>query len=146
MVANASPVNSICDHQISNWFREIFKYNTVISLLRGHLWNKEKLPYKTGCLLKKGWFICNFLWHDKKKGDLLCRLLLKKRDWMSRFDCICLYKCMYIFVFSLSCLKSISILILLNVCSYTSTGIIHDKHNGNIISYSTAIVLMVSRK
>jgi trehalose-6-phosphate synthase len=24
-------VNSICDHQISNWYREIFKYNTVIS-------------------------------------------------------------------------------------------------------------------
>ena len=24
-------VNSICDHQISNWRREIFKYNTVIS-------------------------------------------------------------------------------------------------------------------
>jgi len=29
--ANALPVNSICDHQISNWCREIFKYNTVIS-------------------------------------------------------------------------------------------------------------------
>jgi hypothetical protein len=28
---NSSPVNSICDHQISNWCREIFKYNTVIS-------------------------------------------------------------------------------------------------------------------
>ena len=24
-------VNSICDHQISNWCREIFKYNTIIS-------------------------------------------------------------------------------------------------------------------
>jgi hypothetical protein len=24
-------VNSICDHQISNWCREIFKYNRVIS-------------------------------------------------------------------------------------------------------------------
>jgi hypothetical protein len=24
-------VNSICDNQISNWCREIFKYNTVIS-------------------------------------------------------------------------------------------------------------------
>ena len=24
-------VHSICDHQISNWCREIFKYNTVIS-------------------------------------------------------------------------------------------------------------------
>ena len=24
-------VNSICDHQISNWCHEIFKYNTVIS-------------------------------------------------------------------------------------------------------------------
>ena len=24
-------VNSICDHQISNWCRENFKYNTVIS-------------------------------------------------------------------------------------------------------------------
>jgi hypothetical protein len=23
--------NSICDNQISNWCREIFKYNTVIS-------------------------------------------------------------------------------------------------------------------
>jgi hypothetical protein len=30
--AIASPVISICDHQISNdWCREIFKYNTVIS-------------------------------------------------------------------------------------------------------------------
>jgi len=28
---NASPVNSICGHQISNWCCEIFKYNTVIS-------------------------------------------------------------------------------------------------------------------
>jgi len=27
----ASPVKSILDHQISNWCREIFKYNTVIS-------------------------------------------------------------------------------------------------------------------
>ena len=26
-------VYSICDHQISNWCREIFKYNTVISLI-----------------------------------------------------------------------------------------------------------------
>jgi hypothetical protein len=24
-------VNSICNHQISNWCREIFKYNTVVS-------------------------------------------------------------------------------------------------------------------
>jgi hypothetical protein len=24
-------VNSICDHQISNWRGEIFKYNTIIS-------------------------------------------------------------------------------------------------------------------
>ena len=31
--ANASPVNSICDHQISNWCREIVKYNTVIFTL-----------------------------------------------------------------------------------------------------------------
>jgi hypothetical protein len=30
---NASPVNSICHHQISNWCREIFKYNTVISYI-----------------------------------------------------------------------------------------------------------------
>ena len=30
---NSSPVNSICDHQISNWYREVFKYNTVISLV-----------------------------------------------------------------------------------------------------------------
>jgi len=29
--ANAAPKKSICDHQISNWCREIFKYNTVIS-------------------------------------------------------------------------------------------------------------------
>jgi hypothetical protein len=26
-------VNSICDYQISNWWREMFKYNRVISLL-----------------------------------------------------------------------------------------------------------------
>jgi len=29
--ADASPVNSIYDLQISNWWRDIFKYNTVIS-------------------------------------------------------------------------------------------------------------------
>jgi hypothetical protein len=29
--ADSSPINSICDHQIYNWCREIFKYNTVIS-------------------------------------------------------------------------------------------------------------------
>jgi len=29
--AIASPVHSICNHQISNWCRDIFKYNTVIS-------------------------------------------------------------------------------------------------------------------
>ena len=30
-IALAWTVNSICDNQISNWCREIFKYNTVIS-------------------------------------------------------------------------------------------------------------------
>ena len=27
-------VNSICDHRISNWCREIFKYNTIV----GNIW------------------------------------------------------------------------------------------------------------
>jgi len=31
IIQHTSPVYSICDHQISSWFREIFKYNTVIS-------------------------------------------------------------------------------------------------------------------
>jgi len=32
LVSLASPLYSICDNQISNWCREIFKYNTVISI------------------------------------------------------------------------------------------------------------------
>ena len=31
--ANTSPVNSICDHQISNWCHEIFKYNSYLLIL-----------------------------------------------------------------------------------------------------------------
>ena len=31
VTTNTSPVNSICDHQIFDWCREIFKYNSVIS-------------------------------------------------------------------------------------------------------------------
>jgi hypothetical protein len=34
---------------------------TVKPVLRGHFWDKEKRPYKTGDLLKEVQFICNFL-------------------------------------------------------------------------------------
>ena len=40
--------------------------NTVKSVLRGHLWDKEKWPDKTGGLLKQVKFIWNFLQQDKK--------------------------------------------------------------------------------
>jgi hypothetical protein len=38
-------VNSICDHQISNWCREIFKYNTVkaisVKFIVGNIWVRQ---------------------------------------------------------------------------------------------------------
>ena len=49
---------------------------SVIPVLRGHLWQKEKWPYKTCDLLKEVKFIWNFLWEDRKRwpvntGDCL---------------------------------------------------------------------------
>ena len=38
----------------------------VTAVLKGHLWDKEKWPYKIGDLLKEVQFIWNFLWQDKK--------------------------------------------------------------------------------
>jgi hypothetical protein len=41
--ANMLPVNSICYHQISNWCREIFKYNTVSYLLiEEFVWKEQR--------------------------------------------------------------------------------------------------------
>jgi hypothetical protein len=45
---------------------------TVKPILRGHLWNKEKWPYKTGDPLKEVQFIWNFL--GQEKGDLLMQV------------------------------------------------------------------------
>jgi len=36
-------------------------------VLRGHLWDKEKVAYKTGDLLKEVQLIWKFLWQDKRK-------------------------------------------------------------------------------
>ena len=41
--------------------------NTVKPVLRGHLWNKEKWPYKTGDLLKEVKFIWNFYGRTRKR-------------------------------------------------------------------------------
>ena len=49
-------------------------------------------PYKTGDLLKKVQFICNFLWKDKKNVAFKYRWSLNRGDHMDRFDCISLSK------------------------------------------------------
>ncbi|XP_071145191.1 uncharacterized protein [Mytilus edulis] len=45
--------------------------------------------------------------------------------------------------FCVTCLKSISILLLLNVVSYLSTGIGRGDHDGYVISYSILVILLV---
>jgi hypothetical protein len=54
---------------------------TIKPVLRGHLWDKEKVVYKTGNLLKEIQFMWNFLWQDKKRwplnaGDCLIEVTL----------------------------------------------------------------------
>ena len=55
--------------------------STVKPVLRGHIWDKEKVAYKTGDLLKEVQFIWQFLWQVKK------RWYFNKGDRMDRFDC-----------------------------------------------------------
>jgi hypothetical protein len=40
-------------------------YYTVTPVLRGHIWDKQKVAYKTGDLLKEVKFIWKFLFQDK---------------------------------------------------------------------------------
>ena len=59
---------------------------TVTPVFRGHLWDTEKWPYKTGDLLKEVQFVWNFLWQDKKKVTFEYRLLLIRGDHMGKID------------------------------------------------------------
>jgi len=52
------------------------KIYTVKPVLRGHLRDKVKWPYKTGDILKYVQFIWNFLWQDKTMVTFLYRWLL----------------------------------------------------------------------
>ena len=62
-------VNNKCNEHVYTFydFCNLKKYNdkccisTLKPVLRGHLWDKEKVPYKTGDLLKEVQFLCNFL-------------------------------------------------------------------------------------
>jgi len=47
-----------------------FRTNTVKPVLRGHLWDKENWPYKTGGLLQEVQFIWNFLSQNKNRWPL----------------------------------------------------------------------------
>ena len=58
------------DVSISIWV----KLNTVKPVLRGHLWNKEKWPYKTSDLLKEVQFIMIFSVTGQEKGDILIQV------------------------------------------------------------------------
>jgi hypothetical protein len=52
----------------------------IQSKLKGHLWDKEKWPYKIDDLLKEVQFIWNFLWQDKKNMTFKYRWLLYRGD------------------------------------------------------------------
>jgi hypothetical protein len=59
---------------------------TVKFVLRGHLWNKEKLNQ----------YIWKFLWQDKKKVTFWYIWLLNRGDRMGSFDCT-YFACINIF-------------------------------------------------
>jgi hypothetical protein len=52
----------------------VTKQNTVKPVLRGHLWNKEKWPYKICDLLKEVQFIMIFSVTGQEKGDILIQV------------------------------------------------------------------------
>jgi hypothetical protein len=56
-----------------NKVRSIF-INTVKPVLRCHFWNKEKVAYKKGDLLKEVQFILKLSMTDQEKDDLLIQV------------------------------------------------------------------------
>ena len=52
----------------------VTKQKTVKPVLRGHLWNKEKWPYKISDLLKEVQFIMIFSVTGQEKGDILIQV------------------------------------------------------------------------
>ena len=59
---------------------------TVKPVLRGHLWDKEKVVFKDRWSLKTGSIHIKFSMTGQEKGDLKYRWLLNRGDIMGRFD------------------------------------------------------------
>jgi len=48
----------------------LYNYIAIKPVLRGHIWDKEIVAFRTGDLLKEVQFIWNLLWQVKTKATI----------------------------------------------------------------------------